>query len=220
MVHPVKPNLRLVRGGGDDAPGLVAPHDELQAVAAAAVSGDSDAIRTLVLTIGPHILRVVRKVLGATHSDVDDVAQQCAFAVIDALPKRRGDSTVLYFACRIAALGALKVRRRDAARKRSAVRDDQLQIELFQSPQPAPDEQLSARVSANLVRELIDSLPFEQAEVLTLHCVLGFTVQEISDLSRVPVETLRSRMRLAKQALRKRVAGDPRLGEIVEEPWS
>jgi len=190
----------------------------LAAVAAAAGRGDTEAIRTLVLTIGPHLLRVVRKVLGAQHPDVDDVVQDCAFAVIDALPKRRGESTVLHFACRVAALGAMKVRRRDTTQKRFSIREDKLGVESFASSRPAPDELLSARITADLMRELLDSLPFEQAEVLTLHCVLGFTVQEMAETSRVPVETLRSRMRLAKQALRNRVLTDPRMGEIIEEP--
>jgi RNA polymerase sigma-70 factor (ECF subfamily) len=67
------------------------------------------------------------------------------------------------------------------------------------------------------MRELLDSLPFEQADVLTMHCVLGLTIQEMADMCHVPPETLRSRMRLAKRALRSRVLGDPRINDFVEE---
>jgi RNA polymerase sigma-70 factor (ECF subfamily) len=210
--HP----LRLVKGRAQQqAPGIER-HDELGALADAAALGDSRAIRTLVLTIGPHIQRVVRKVLGPLHPDVDDVVQDCAFAIIDALPKRRGESTLLYFACRIAALNAMKVRRRDATLKRFSSRDDKLSVESYACARPAPDEILSSRVTADLVRELLDSLPLEQAEVLMLHCVLGFTLHEMAETSKTSVETLRSRMRLAKVALRNRVLGDPKSVEIIE----
>jgi len=210
--------LRLVQSPPSNGRSAIEPYDELASVAAAAANGDAEATRTLVLTIGPHLLRVVRKVLGAQHPDIDDVVQDCAFGVIEALPKRRGESTVLHFACRVAALSALKVRRRDATQKRYSIRAEESSVELCPSSRPTPDEVLSARVSASLMRELLDSLPFEQAEVLMLHCVLGFTIQEMAVTSQVSVETLRSRMRLAKQALRLRVLADPRMGELIEEP--
>jgi len=164
MVRADRPPMRLVQNVPSNGRSAIEPYDELASVASAAASGDSGAIRTLVLTIGPHLLRVVRKVLGAQHPDVDDVVQDCAFGVLDALPKRRGESTVLHFACRVAALSAMKVRRRDATQKRYSIRDETLAIELFPSARPAPDELLSTRVSAELIRELLDSLPYEQAE--------------------------------------------------------
>ncbi len=51
-----------------------------------------------------------------------------------------------------------------------------------------------------------------------MHCVLGYTVREIADSSRIPAETVRSRLRLAKEAIRERVAGDARLGKLVGDP--
>jgi len=218
MLRPLRPALRVVQGKLPPAgPGTAQPHDELAAVARAAMVGQESAVRTFVLTIGPHILRVVRKVLGPQHPDVDDVAQECVFEVVDALPKWRGESTVMHYACRVAALSAMKTRRRCATRKRYSIRDDELGVDGYPSSGPLPDEILSARVSADLMRELLDSLPFEQADVLTMHCVLGLTIQEMADMCHVPTETLRSRMRLAKRALRRRVLGDPRMGDFVEE---
>ena len=56
-----------------------------------------------------------------------------------------------------------------------------------------------------------------EAEVLGLHVVLGHTVPEIAESSGVPLETVRSRLRLAKQALRKRVLNNSKLREAVED---
>jgi RNA polymerase sigma-70 factor (ECF subfamily) len=205
--------LRLVAG---QAP-RTEPPDALAAVAKSAAAGDRRAVRTFLVTVGPHLLRVVRRVLGANYPEVDDVAQEGAFAVMDALPRHRGESTVLRFVCRVAVLTAMNVRRRDAAQKRHSQREHGLEVELFPGSLPAPDAGLSAQSSAQIVRELLDALPPQQAEVLALHCVLGYTVPEIAETAGVPAETVRGRLRLAKQALRELVLGDPRFGKWVEE---
>ena len=63
---------------------------------------------------------------------------------------------------------------------------------------------------------LLDELPGNQAEVLVLHVALGFTIDEIAAAAGRPVETIRSRLRLAKQALRDRIQASPELSDILE----
>jgi Sigma-70 region 2 len=82
--HDRRRLLRLVRGPAASDPERP---DALATLARAAGRGDRAAIRTFLVTVGPHLLRVVRRVLGAQHPDVDDVAQDSAFAVMDALPE-------------------------------------------------------------------------------------------------------------------------------------
>lgn len=200
--------LRLVGGGRAAQP------DGLADLAASAASGDRRAIRTFLLTVTPHLLRVVRRVLGAHHPDVDDVTQESAFAVMEALPKHRGECTVLHFACRIAVLTAMNARRAQAAQKRSSP-DATVDAHLVPSSLPGPDAELIAQARVQAIRELLDTLPLEQAEVLAMHCVLGYTVREIATTVRAPVETIRSRLRLAKQSLRERIGEDPELEESI-----
>lgn len=206
--------LRLVRGSAGPEPERT---DALGALARAAAAGDRTAIRTFLVTVGPHLLRVARRVLGAQHPEVDDVAQESAFAVMEALPEHRGECAILTFVCRIAALQAMQVLRRDRTQKRAAVRQDAFDFEEMASAARGADEELAARASAEIVRQMLDTLPIEQAEVLALHCVLGFSVPEVAEASGVPLETARSRLRLAKQALRARLLADPRLAGAVEE---
>jgi RNA polymerase sigma factor (sigma-70 family) len=209
--------LRLVEPTTETAAeALVA--DPLAPIAEAAVSGDRVAVRTFLTTIGPHLLRVVRRVLGPQHRDVDDVMQESALAVIDALPRRRGDSTVLHFVCRVAVLTAINARRRSSAKKRGSPRDELADLEHVAHPGAGPEAAASAQATVDAVRALLDTLPVEQAEVLTLHCVVGYTLPEIARATRAPLETVRSRLRLAKQALRLRMLGDPRLHNLVGDP--
>ncbi|HEX6764239.1 MAG TPA: sigma-70 family RNA polymerase sigma factor [Polyangiaceae bacterium] len=178
-------------------------------------AGDPTAVRTFVTAIGPQILRVVRRVLGPNHPDVEDAAQESAFAVLGALARYRGESTVVHFACRVAVQTAMNVRRRESAVKRRA-QGERVDIDALADARPGPDAEAEGRASAELVRELVATLPEAQAEALAMHCVLGFTVNEIAETAGLPVETVRSRLRLAKHALRARAEATPRLAGLVE----
>jgi DNA-directed RNA polymerase specialized sigma24 family protein len=45
--------------------------------------------------------------------------------------------------------------------------------------------------------------------------MVGLTALEIAKVTRVPLETVRSRLRLGRQALRQRVLGDEQLSELM-----
>lgn len=204
--------LRLVKGGA----GREREPDSLAELARTAAAGEPRAVSTFIVKIAPHILRVVGRVMGSSHPDADDIAQEATLGVIEALTSHRGECTVLHFACRIAVLTAMKARRHEAAKKRGAAHQA-VPIDLVPAFTPSPDDEAIALARAQAVRELLDTLPIEQAEVLAMHCVLGYTMREIAEASGVSLETARSRMRLAKQALRQRVMDDPKLEQIVEE---
>src|SRR4051812_44377936 len=84
--------------------------DELAALARAAAEGRSDAVRTLIMSVTPAILRAVRGVLGSAHPDVEDSAQESVWRFIKALPGFRYECTILHFACKVAVHTALNAR--------------------------------------------------------------------------------------------------------------
>ncbi|MDB4983304.1 MAG: polymerase sigma factor RpoE, partial [Myxococcales bacterium] len=55
-----------------------------------------------------------------------------------------------------------------------------------------------------------------QAEALALRAVTGMSIEKIAEVSDCPANTVRSRLRLAKEALRRRIAADPRMRECLE----
>jgi RNA polymerase sigma factor (sigma-70 family) len=83
----------------------------------------------------------------------------------------------------------------------------------------APDhsDDLGSR-RRDLLRELLEDLPEEQAEALTLRVVMGWSLDEVARASGAPVNTVRSRVRLAKEALRARIAAHPALAELQVLP--
>jgi RNA polymerase sigma-70 factor (ECF subfamily) len=179
-------------------------------------AGDQAALRTFLAAIVPSLLRVARRVLGPSHPEIEDVAYEAAYAVVEGLNRFRGEGTVLHFACRVGVLTAMNVRRRDAAQKR-ARSGTACDPDSVQSEERDPEEQAALGALAPVVRELLDTLPEPLAEALALHNMLGYTVQEVAELSSAPLETVRSRLRLAKQALRRKVLGHPLLREVAEE---
>ena len=66
-----------------------------------------------------------------------------------------------------------------------------------------------------MLRRLLDELPVAQAEALTLHVVMGYTVEETSAAVGATVNTVRSRLRRGLAALRNCLQGNRRLLEVV-----
>jgi len=191
--------------------------DELVALADAAASGDRAAVRAFLVGIGPQLLRVVRRVLGPEHPEMEAVLQASAFAVVEALPRRRRESIVSHFACRHALLAAVNVRRREAARTRRAAHAHELEAD---APATAIRADLAhvEQSGVHVVQELMVSLPLAEAEVLALNCMLGYSPREIAESADIPLETVRDRLGAVKHAVRERLsAGDPPLPEELAE---
>jgi len=197
--------FRVVKSEPTQAPSarVAMAVDELAPLANAAARRDPKATRTFLATVTPSLLRAVRRVLGANHPDVEDVTQDAAIAVIAALPSFQGASTVLHFSCRVAVLTALAARRRLTYRDHWTSNLPPEEMEALPDDSPSPFVNLQAAQRREELRALLDSLPSEQAEVMALHCVMGFTVDEIAASSGAPRDTVRSRLRAARQALRK-----------------
>ena len=66
------------------------------------------------------------------------------------------------------------------------------------------------------LRALLDDLPEEQAEALAMRIALGWSLKDIADTTGVPLNTVRSRIRLAKEGLRRRIADDPTLADELD----
>jgi RNA polymerase sigma factor (sigma-70 family) len=195
----------------------VRPPDDLLGLARAVARGDGDAAATLVAEVGGGMLRVVRKVMGHRHPDVDDVTQDAVLALLGALETFRGSSTVAHFARRIALLTALGARRRARVRRREANVDPSA-VEEIAGDDLSPLASAVASRRRTLVRQLLDELPQPIAEALALHFILDHTVDEIAEASSVPANTVWSRLRLGKQALRRKLEADAPLAEMLRGP--
>lgn len=191
-----------------------ATEPSLTDVARAAATGDAAATARILRAIGPWLVRIVRAVLGAAHPDVDDASQLALIGFVQALPAYRGDCEPAAYARIIAVRAAIATRKR--ARTQSARRDDEAEAEGIAGPASSPGDRASARQRKEILRDLLAELPAEQAEALAMRIVLGCSLEEVAARTGVPANTVRSRVRLAKERLRSRIEGDASLLEALE----
>jgi RNA polymerase sigma-70 factor (ECF subfamily) len=181
----------------------------------AAPLADGAAGRRLVAEHASRVRRVVRAVLGGGHPELEDVEQQALLAFAQALATFRGECEPAHFASRIAARVALLAARRTRAAR--ARQDDGVEVDELASATQPHDDLVSHRRTDRL-REVLARIAPEQAETLTLRVVLGWSLPEVAAATGAPLNTVRSRIRLAKEALRAAIERDPRLAEELGSP--
>jgi RNA polymerase sigma-70 factor (ECF subfamily) len=211
--------LRLLSSPKDPTPSGPAVRDQadpLRALASNAVGGDAHASRTLLVALGPALLRVVRAIVGSQYAEVEDVLQEAMVAVHAALPGFRGECSTTRFACRIAVHTAMNASRGAGLRRRLTPLTSPDELAAHAGDDPSPAEALGASRRRQALRELLEELPAAQSEVLALHIVLGHSVEETAVSTGVPVNTVRSRLRAALAALRSRLLADDARREVVE----
>lgn len=165
-----------------------------------AVGGSAEATRTLLRAIGPRVLGAVRRVLGfgPLAADAEDVTQETLLAVVKALPTLREPNRVVAFASRSAVRNALRHRRRAENLAKTVTIDH---AEALTDSGRDLDARLVAQQRAALLLSLLDELPDAQSEALALRVCLGHTLEEVADIMQCPVNTVRSRVRLGREAL-------------------
>lgn len=186
----------------------------LQALALEAAAGDTEATSKLLKALAPGMVRAARALMGPTHADLDDVVQQSLIGLVQALPAFRAECSPAHYASRIVGRTAAAARAR--TRLREARRDDGAEPDALLALEEALPGQVDAQRRRRAVWNLLETLPEEQSHTLGLRIVLGFSLQETAEATGVPLNTVRSRIRLAKEALRRLIDADPRLIEMLE----
>lgn len=179
-----------------------------------AASGDDHATGIVVRAVAPRIVSAVRAVLGPAHPDLDDAVQHALIGFVQALPAFRGDCEPAAYGRVIAVRSALAARKR--ARVHSQRRDDEVETDRLEESAPTPGDHATSKQRKEILRELLAELPPEQAETLALRVVFGCSLEEVAVQTGVPLNTVRSRVRLAKERLRSRIEGDAALLDALE----
>ncbi|MBV9352542.1 MAG: sigma-70 family RNA polymerase sigma factor [Mycobacterium sp.] len=152
--------------------------ERLDAVVAEAVAGDRDALREVLETIRPIVVRYCRARVGTAERNglsPDDVAQEVCLAAITALPRYRDQGRpFLAFVYGIAAHKVADAHRaagRDLSYPADSVPDGR-------SLEPGPEQLAIAADSVARMNELLEILPDKQREILILRVVVGLSAEE------------------------------------------
>jgi RNA polymerase sigma factor (sigma-70 family) len=171
----------------------------LRTAALEAKAGLPNGVRRFLTAIAPGVRRTCRGVLGPGHPDLDDTIQECLVAALKALRNYRFDGDVRHYVTKITLRRAISAKRTNLTRWRN---QDLLRTEPgWQAGAAIPPEW--SRDEVDLVRRILDRLSGVQSEAVLMRIVLGFSVSEIATMTGVSQNTVKTRLRLGKDALRR-----------------
>jgi RNA polymerase sigma-70 factor, ECF subfamily len=162
-----------------------------------AIAGDTPALQALVTNLLPRVRNLIRYLV-RRDADVDDLIQEALLTVLAGLPSYRGEGAFFAWVDRVVVRMVFRQLRRFKNEPSRSLGSVPFDSDTLVADAPAPDSYLHRR---SLVAAL-DRLPFDQRHALVLHHVLDMTIPEISEQLTIPVETVRSRLRLAAQKIR------------------
>lgn len=156
---------------------------------------DSPTTPELLVRVLPRVRKRVRQL--TQSEDAADLCQEALLRILEALPSYRGEGRFEAWVDSVTTrvtLRALVRRRADRRRLESATI----------VPAPAQPALASPHRALSGVRAVgaLQRVAAKQRTAIVMHYVLGMTVAEMSDELRVPIETIRSRLRIGMGQVR------------------
>lgn len=188
--------------------------DNLREIAAAAKAGDPNATRALIRKTRATTRRLVCKVLGSAHPDIDDVVQEAALALVDSIKTFRGESSVRHYANSITLRVALAARRRYHSARRwltTTAPGEGLTWATLETPLTVA---MSNRDS-EVVRRILGEMSPLPASVLVLHVISGYTAAEVASEHGMTEGTVRSQLKIGKKQFRRLLRRELRTGRLA-----
>ena len=164
----------------------------------AAAAGDRDAAEALCRELLPRVRNLVRYLVRG-DARVDDIAQDALIAVLRGLASYRGEGRFEAWVDRVVARSTFATLRRLRAETQPGAED-------VAGRERDPGD-VSPYEDRRELAAALDRLPGDQRQALILHFSVGLTVPEIAEAVAAAFETVRSRLRLAKAALRETLKG-------------
>jgi RNA polymerase sigma-70 factor (ECF subfamily) len=167
-------------------------------------AGDPDAVRAVYRRYARPVATVARSIVGNDQALIDDVVQQTftkAWRAAASFEPGREVAPWLYTIARRTAVDAARAERRPTR----GAHEPEVEVSV-------PPESLERTWEAFQVRQAIDALPSDEAEVVRLSHLDGLSHPEIADRLGVPVGTVKSRSHRAHRRLAAALA------HVVAEP--
>jgi RNA polymerase sigma factor (sigma-70 family) len=185
------------------------PTDE-EAIVQAARAGDLDAFNTLVLTHQDRVYNLAYRILG-DQAHAADAAQEAFILAYRHIGRfdRGSFFAWLYRIVTNVCYDAIRYQKRRPAvsfTQLSAAAHDNHEFDL-PTHEDGPEALLQRRELAALLQQHINALPIDQRTVLVLSDVQGLSDQEIADIMRTNIGTVKSRLSRARAKLRQSLSG-------------
>lgn len=172
---------------------------------ALALAGDSQAFRQIVDSNAQRVRGLAWRMLGDPH-EAEDLAQDVFVSVYKALGTFRGDSQLSTWILRITrnhCLNHIKARgrRRQGHERLHQALDGGEPLALMHNPHADPEQILQRKQTQDWVQQAIAALPNEQRLLVILRDIEGLSYETISEVSELPIGTVKSRIHRARSRL-------------------
>ncbi len=229
MTTPARANLvlRLVRGGAAPAakeprdadlpPGeREAPFDDSQLLSAVR-AGDRVAAGAFYDRVVPRIDRTIRRLLGASDPDREDLTQATLIELVSTIDRYRGDCSLDAWVTTVTAhVVYKKIRRRTLERRAFAQGlDEQDEDSAVFAFTATPADDVAARDLLARVQSHLDAMSADRAWAFVLHDVWGYDLRETARIMEVSVAAAQSRLVRGRRELHARIADDPELARSM-----
>ena len=181
--------------------------ERLDAAVAEAVAGSRDALREVVETIRPIVIRYVRARIGSGERSglsADDVAQEVCLAAIQALPRYQDQGRP--FLAFVYGIASHKVADAHRAASRNKSEPTDVVPEKF-SLDAGPEQLAMQSDSATRMKKLLAILPDKQREILNLRIVVGLSAEETAQAVGSTPGAVRVAQHRALARLKSEIAG-------------
>jgi RNA polymerase sigma-70 factor (ECF subfamily) len=171
-------------------------------------AADRHAQRVLAHRLAPRVQRISQRLL-RNRADADDASQVALIEILRSAATYQDISSIERWADRITVRTVLRHAR--AQRRRPWQLGGALvDAETVSAPPPENDD--VGEAAPRPVDEYLAELPPARREVLVMKHSLGYTTQEIAELTNSPVGTIKDRLVAARKQLRKLIGRDLRFG--------
>lgn len=168
-----------------------------------AQSGDKRAFELLVVKYQRRVERLLSRLV-RDPSEIHDVAQEVFIRAYRALPSFRAESAFYTWLYRIAINTAKNYLATQSRRPQFALDqgdEESLDVSAYVPDYHTPETELSNRQIVSTVNEVVESLPEELREAITLREMEGLSYEDIASIMNCPIGTVRSRIFRAREAI-------------------
>jgi RNA polymerase sigma-70 factor (ECF subfamily) len=210
-----EPKLRLVPADETIVPAMAPPSLDDSELLLALRASDPTAATALHDRVRPQVDRTVRRLLGASDVDREDVAQLAMIELVTTIDRYRADCSLDTWTSTIAARVVYKhIRRRKTERRIFGALDADLLAATRSTSRPGREATL--RGATRRVLAHLDAMDESKAWAFVLHDVYGYDLREIAEITDVSVTAAQTRLVRGRREVHERIAGDPDLANMLE----
>lgn len=203
---------------GDSASSGPGPVDLASVRRARRAASDEAAGREIVRRLLPRVRKRVY-FLVPSEAEREDLVSQCMVEILDSLRRYRGEASLETWADRICyrvcMRAASRLRRRQATEQTSEQALDVHVVAPGPGPAGDPHDTYVAGQLEGALRRHLDAVPEPRRTAVVLKVLFGHTMKEVAEITGVPLETARSRVKKGLVELRRSAGADPAFLELL-----